>query len=168
MGVQCVALTITQAARLVDLDKTTILRAIKAGRISATRENPGKPWLVDTAELARVYSMPADFAAIAVLDVPDAAQSTADVQPRSAAAEVEIRELRASLADKDEQLRNLWQRFDAEAEERRRLTMILADLRTAPAAQGRTASRGASHVREAACGGNGDDKPLCLSQRRAG
>ena len=90
MGVQCVALTITQAARLVDLDKTTILRAIKSGKISATRENPGKPWLIDAAELARAYSMPADFAAIAVLDVPDAVQSTAEVPPRSAAAEVEI------------------------------------------------------------------------------
>ena len=130
MGVQCVALTITQAARLVDLDKTTILRAIKSGKISATRENPSKPWLIDAAELARVYDVVGD----AVLDVPDAVQSTAEVQPRSAAAEVEIRELRARLADKDEQLRNLWQRFDAEAEERRRLTMILADLRTAPAA----------------------------------
>ena len=149
MGVQCVALTITQAARLVDLDKTTILRAIKSGKISATRENPGKPWLIDAAELARAYSMPADSAAIAVLDVPDAVQSTAEVPPRSAAAEVEIRELRARLADKDEQLRNLWQRFDAEAEERRRMTMILADLRTAPAAH---AAAEPPHAAQAASG----------------
>src|SRR3954465_13583372 len=92
MGVQCVALTITQAARLVNLDKTTILRAIKSGKISATRENPRKPWLIGQAAFSRASGMTAESAAIAVLDTPDAVQSSADVQPRSAEAEVQIRE----------------------------------------------------------------------------
>ena len=45
----------------------------------------------------------------------------------------EIRELRARLLDKDAVIDDLRRRLDAEAEERRRLTAILADQRAAPA-----------------------------------
>ena len=43
-------------------------------------------------------------------------------------------ELRARLADKDAVIDDLRRRLDAEAEERRRLTAVLADLRAAPPA----------------------------------
>ena len=48
-------LTLGQAAKLVGLGKTTITRAIKAGRLSATRREDGS-YEIDPAELTRVYS----------------------------------------------------------------------------------------------------------------
>jgi excisionase family DNA binding protein len=49
-------LTLGQAARLTGLGKTTITRAIKAGRLSATRRDDGS-YEIDPAELNRVYSI---------------------------------------------------------------------------------------------------------------
>jgi excisionase family DNA binding protein len=49
-------LTLGQAARLTGLGKTTITRAIKAGRLSATRRDDGS-YEIDPAELHRVYSI---------------------------------------------------------------------------------------------------------------
>jgi len=48
-------LTLGQAAKLTGLGKTTITRAIKAGRLSATRRDDGS-YEIDPAELSRVYS----------------------------------------------------------------------------------------------------------------
>jgi excisionase family DNA binding protein len=51
-------LTLGEAARLTGLGKTTLARAIKAGRLSATRTDAGS-YEIDPAELARVYPFPA-------------------------------------------------------------------------------------------------------------
>jgi excisionase family DNA binding protein len=51
-------LTLGQAARLTKLGKTTLARAIKAGRLSATRNDSGT-YQIDPAELSRVYPFPA-------------------------------------------------------------------------------------------------------------
>jgi excisionase family DNA binding protein len=51
-------LTLGEAARLTGLGKTTLARAIKAGRLSATRTEAGS-YQIDPAELARVYPFPA-------------------------------------------------------------------------------------------------------------
>ena len=45
--------TLGQAARLAGVDKTTLTRAIKAGRLSATRRDDGG-YLIDPAELSPV------------------------------------------------------------------------------------------------------------------
>ena len=50
--------TLGEAARLTGLGKTTLARAIKAGRLSATRTDLGS-YEIDPAELARVYPFPA-------------------------------------------------------------------------------------------------------------
>src|SRR4051812_7869408 len=55
------SLTLGQAAKLTGLGKTTLARAIKAGRLSATRSEPGS-YSIDAAELARVYPFPAPAA----------------------------------------------------------------------------------------------------------
>jgi excisionase family DNA binding protein len=47
-------LSLGQAARLTGLGKTTLARAIKAGRLSATRSETGG-YSIDAAELARVF-----------------------------------------------------------------------------------------------------------------
>jgi excisionase family DNA binding protein len=50
--------TLGEAARLTGLGKTTLARAIKAGRLSATRTDSGS-YQIDPAELSRVYPFPA-------------------------------------------------------------------------------------------------------------
>src|SRR6516225_4315062 len=47
-------LTLAEAAQRVGLHRSNLLRAIKAGRISATRDESGA-YQVDEAELVRVY-----------------------------------------------------------------------------------------------------------------
>ena len=51
-------ITLGEAARLTGLGKTTLARAIKAGRLSATRTDIGT-YQIDPAELGRVYPFPA-------------------------------------------------------------------------------------------------------------
>ena len=53
---QSAMVTLGQAARLAGVDKTTLTRAIKAGRLSATRRDDGG-YQIDPAELARVYDV---------------------------------------------------------------------------------------------------------------
>lgn len=49
-------LSLGQSARLVGTSKTTIARAIKAGKLSATRHDNGS-YEIDAAELTRVYKI---------------------------------------------------------------------------------------------------------------
>jgi len=48
-------LTLGQAARVARKSKTTLARAIKSGRLSATRRDDGS-YQIDPAELSRVYA----------------------------------------------------------------------------------------------------------------
>jgi excisionase family DNA binding protein len=54
--------SLQQAATATGLNKSTILRAIKAGKVSAVRDEQGQ-WQVEPAELHRVYPPAADAAA---------------------------------------------------------------------------------------------------------
>jgi hypothetical protein len=84
------SLTLAAAAKAVRRDKTTLLRAIKKGTISAERDAATGGWLIDPAELHRVYP--------AASDAADAALSAAgDAVTRNGDAAGEIRELRARL-----------------------------------------------------------------------
>ena len=49
-------LTLAQAAAQTGMARSSILRAIKRGALSGTRQDDGT-WLVDGAELARVFSL---------------------------------------------------------------------------------------------------------------
>jgi DNA-binding MurR/RpiR family transcriptional regulator len=48
------ALTLAAAAAAAGVNKTTLLRAIKAGKVSGYRDEHGQ-WHIDGAELHRVY-----------------------------------------------------------------------------------------------------------------
>ena len=48
------ALTLAQAAQATGLNRSTILRAIKSGRISGTRDDLGA-WTVEPVELHRIF-----------------------------------------------------------------------------------------------------------------
>jgi hypothetical protein len=49
--------TLSQAAEAVGMNRSSILRAIKAGKISATRDEHDQ-WQIEPAELHRVYPAP--------------------------------------------------------------------------------------------------------------
>ena len=119
--------TLTEAAAAVGKNRTSILRAIKAGKLSAMRDPVSGDWRIEPAELFRLYPLAAHAMA-----------EPANAPSRHAALEAEIRDLRtrlasteARLADAQDQILDLRQQRDREAEERRRLTAVLADLRTA-------------------------------------
>jgi excisionase family DNA binding protein len=48
------AISLAEAAQRVGIHRSNLLRAIKAGRISGTRDDAGS-WQIDPAELVRVY-----------------------------------------------------------------------------------------------------------------
>jgi hypothetical protein len=130
------AYTLGEAARAVGRSKTTLGRAIKSGRISATRGEDGS-YLIDPAELHRVFAVTRDgyprMERSVPLNGPEPAPSPETLALRQLLAERErlvdeqgetIRDLRARLDAEAEERRR-------EAEERRRLTMLLADQRPA-------------------------------------
>jgi len=120
--------TLAEAAKATGKSKSTILRSIRAGRISAVRDELSGGWLVEPAELHRLYAE------------HDAERGAANDRVRNGQRnghDAAIRELQAERererAQFIETIADLRRRLDAEAEERRRLTAILADQRAAPA-----------------------------------
>lgn len=83
-------LSLAQAATLTGKSKSTLTRAIKSGRMSATRKTDGT-FGIDPAELLRVYPD-------AVRDVSDGASRTGDPVASDAAQQAEISALRDDLA----------------------------------------------------------------------
>lgn len=123
-------LTLGQAARLTGTSKTTITRAIKAGRLSAIRRDDGS-YRIDPAELSRVYEIKPETAVTgdATGDVvhrathsgeATMAPATPDIEMivRVAAMEAELRGLKDMVAEL-RQARDGWQ---AQAE---RVTLAL-------------------------------------------
>jgi len=47
--------TLREAAKAVGRDRSTLVRAIRTGRLSATRDVATGAWLIEPAELHRVY-----------------------------------------------------------------------------------------------------------------
>jgi hypothetical protein len=127
------AYSLKQAAEAAGKSKPTILRAIQSGRISAARDPNTMAWLIEPAELHRVYPL---------TDEPlRNTEMTRDVIPSDSAVlqreldllreerERERRDAQATIAD-------LRERLDREAEERRQaqaqLAALLTDQRPAP------------------------------------
>ena len=61
------SLTLGQAARMAGKGKTTLTRAIKAGKLSASRRDDGS-YAIDPAELARVYDVTPETGTATVSD----------------------------------------------------------------------------------------------------
>jgi hypothetical protein len=113
-------LSLGQAAKEVGLDKSTISRAIQRGKLSAHRKERGG-YEIDPAELFRVFP-PASQKPISIsppLNIP----TETLLENRELRIKLEAAELR--LRDKDDEIRDLRHRLDAESEERRKLTLRL-------------------------------------------
>src|SRR4051812_44941197 len=113
-----------QAAAAVRRDRSTILRAIKAGKLSATRDAASNGWLIEPAELHRLYAAQ-----------PDAQQRNADA---TAVLEAKFEAEQAKVALLERSVEDLRRRLDASEAERRaaqaQATALLTDRRpTAPA-----------------------------------
>src|SRR4051794_10489336 len=128
------AYSLAQAAKAVGRDRSTLLRMIKIGRLSATRDEASGAWAIEPAELHRVYP-PADPHAEnqddAQARIPDSTAKTDALQARLDAATDAIR-------IRDEVIADLRQDRDRAHEERRqvqaRLDALLTDQRpTVPA-----------------------------------
>ncbi len=118
--------TLTEAAVATGHNRSAIWKAIKRGALSASRNEATGHWQIEAAELHRLFP-PA---------LPLVAKGTAG-NGKETAETTETAVLRALLGA--EQARaavlegvvdDLRRRLDAEAEERRRLTMLLADQRS--------------------------------------
>lgn len=91
-------LTLGQAARLTGTSKTTLARAIKAGRLSAIRREDGS-YSIDPAELSRVYTVTPETVPLtgAVVHRTTVLSDT-DATGETLALRAEIDGLRAQLA----------------------------------------------------------------------
>lgn len=110
-------LTLRQAAELTGKSKSTLTRAIKSGRLSASRNAEGM-YAIDPAELARVYP------SVTRHDVPHGVHHGASRNSETEPGDVTILRLRlSSLAEERER-----ERLAAERE-REQLAATVTDLR---------------------------------------
>jgi hypothetical protein len=114
-----VAHTLGQAAKAAGVSKTTLRRAIENGRLSASRNDDGS-YEIDPAELHRAFPSHSDGSGTMARSVT--VNGTGGLQ-------IEVEMLRERLTEKDDVIRDLRARLDAEAEERRQAQARL----TAPA-----------------------------------
>lgn len=135
---ETVSYNLVEAGAAVGKSKSSILRAIRKGLISAARDEATGGWLIEPAELHRVYPPVAPGSVQATNGTSRNHDETAELRVRLEAAEAAIR-------FRDEVIADLRQQRDREAEERRRLTALLADQRpaTSPAAPAESNSRAA-------------------------
>ena len=110
-----------QAAKETGLDKSTISRAIKSGRLSAQRKDGGSGYEIDPAELFRVF--PPASREQAPLAMPT--DASPDVFLENRELRIKLEAAAARIRDKDEEVHDLRRRLDLEGEERRKLTMML-------------------------------------------
>lgn len=113
--------TAGQAAKAAGKSIPTITRAIKKGAISAER-TPSGGYLIDPAELHRVFPVVTHDRDV---NPSVSGSETPCKGPVTPQLDVEIRMLREMLAREQETVADLRARLDAEAAERRRLTLLL-------------------------------------------
>jgi Helix-turn-helix domain len=118
--------TLAQAAKACGKSKSTVLRSIRAGRLSAVRDELTGGWLIEPVELHRLYPARAD-----------AERGAADDTARNGHDAAETDELRARLADAHQTIEDLRRRLDVATEqlgEALSQVRALTDQRQAPPA----------------------------------
>ncbi len=116
--------TLAEAAKATGTNKTTILRAIKSGKVSGSKDDHGN-WLVEPAELHRIYPL---------ADDRNAARNGATQQyaaPSAVAFETQIAALRDTAELLRAQLDDVRNDRDHWRDQAQAVTRQLADLRPA-------------------------------------
>jgi predicted site-specific integrase-resolvase len=111
-------LSLTKAAEEVGISRSALFKAIKNGRVSATKNGKGE-FIIDPAELFRVYQ-PVNKVNVNLYQ-PSQQQDIA----KETAETVEITMLKQLLKQVESERDDLRRRLDDEAQERRKLTMLL-------------------------------------------
>src|SRR5215208_6803506 len=115
--------TFSPPARACGRGKTTLLRAVRSGRISAIRDEMAGTWLIEESELHRVFP-PVPVGP--VLGTGDGAPRTGDRNDRTAELEARIAEMIEAQRLRDEAIADLRRRLDEERAERRQTADRLA------------------------------------------
>lgn len=119
-------LTMGEAAKQAGISKATLSRAIKNGRVSATRNDKGG-WDVDPAELFRVY--PRNGATVAANGSMKRDATPAATAHETPALQAEIEGLRAQLALMREQLDDVKDQRDGWQKQAESAQRLLQDMR---------------------------------------
>jgi Helix-turn-helix domain len=140
-------LTVKQAAEATGKSKPTILRAIQSSKISAKKDDLTGAWMIDPAELHRVYP-PASSGDVHQVQNHEMTQ---DVSPHEAAAvrlELILQQLESERQERnrerhaaEETIDDLRRRLDTEGEERRKVQAQLTALSTDQRPEAATARR---------------------------
>ncbi|MFZ1491963.1 MAG: DNA-binding protein [Candidatus Competibacter denitrificans] len=118
--------TLGEAAKATGLTKSGLAKAIKTGRISATRNENGS-YAIDPVELHRVFPLVVDGQLNSESVQLDTAGKLAELATK-------IEALQDQLSREREWSRELSRRLDEEAAERRKLTALLTHQPPAAAA----------------------------------
>lgn len=130
-------LTLTEAANLVGITRPALFKAVKSGRVSATKDDKGQ-FQIDPSELFRVYK-PVNNEPLTGKqeEIVKTDRLIVDWEDRFNMLQDERNRERKQLESTIEDLR---QRLNDEASERRRLTMLLTHTSTPePQEKGSTA-----------------------------
>jgi thiamine pyrophosphate-dependent acetolactate synthase large subunit-like protein len=138
--------TLSEAAKATGKSKMTLLRAIKNGRMSARRKDDNS-YEIDPAELHRVFpptsECDGDTDNTLRHDMPEDT-SLLRLKLESALEKIEALDTERERERRDAQatIDDLRRRLDQEAEERRRLTLMLTDQREHPSTAPQEAVQG--------------------------
>jgi hypothetical protein len=126
--------SLKQAAEATGKSKPTILRAIQSSKISATRDANTQAWLIEPAELHRVYPVvsdePLQIDAMTKDAIPgEMARLRREIEVRDEQLEALRQERQRERQDAQSAIDDLRRRLDREGEERRKLTALLTDQR---------------------------------------
>jgi excisionase family DNA binding protein len=134
--------SIGEAAKAAGVSKSTLSRAIKNGRISATRLDDGS-YSIEPVELHRVYP-PQPHATVALAN-DDAPRNTHEKAYATGVLEVQLDAVREQLRDRDDTISDLRRRLDQADTERReaqaRVVGLLSDQRPSKGFWGRLLGR---------------------------
>jgi hypothetical protein len=111
-----------EAAERVGMTKAGIIRAIQRQKLSATRNLKGE-WVIDPVELFRVY----EPVSTQLPTVPTNTDNTQ--QDRVSVLETQVMMLEQMVADKDETIRKLFDRLEAQ----QKITLQIEDKQQQPA-----------------------------------
>ncbi len=126
-------LSLGAAAKMTGLNKTTLSRHIKAGRLSAQRVDGGG-YAIDASELARVYDLRLDATGTRPEARSDARLGSDPLATPPATADALVTELRAQLAQSQATTEDLRTRLDASETRLDRLLLSLPSPATPPPA----------------------------------
>lgn len=140
-------LNLNEAAKICHKSKSTVLKSIRTGRLSAIR-NDKNEWQIDPVELFRVYPYKIENEKSEQENSKKSEQENrnrTDKKPQSnnenlkeileierAERKVEQFERERERKQLEETIAKLWQRLDAEAEERQKLTKLITHQRESP------------------------------------